>query len=100
MMTLVPSCAGLLSHAERVSVMQALYSFGPKMKVQAVEQLKALETWVERQATGLDMATNPEALKQSFDKLLKVGHALLNTHAHVGSPATSPVLCVTSLVCL
>ena len=77
--------------------MQALYSFGPKMRVQAVEQLKALETWVERQATGLDMATNPEALKQSFDKLLKVGHASLNTHAH---PATSPALCAMSLMCL
>ena len=75
MMPLVLSRAGLLSQPEGVDVMQALYSFGPKMKVQAIEQLKALETWVERQATGLDMATNPEALKQSFDKLLKVGPA-------------------------
>lgn len=44
------------------------------MRNQAVEQLKALETWVERQATGLDMAANPESLRQSFDKLLKVCH--------------------------
>ena len=42
------------------------------MRNQAIEQLKALETWVERQATGLDMAANPESLRQSFDKLLKV----------------------------
>ena len=83
-----------------MDVMQALYSFGPKMKVQAVEQLKALETWVERQATGLDMATNPEALRQSFDKLLKVEHALQNNRAHVHSPAVSAVLCVISRICL
>eukprot|EP00891_Asterochloris_glomerata_P001316 jgi/Astpho2/1316/Aster-06188 len=62
----------------------ALYSFGPKMKVQAVEQLKALETWVERQATGLDMATNPEALRQSFDKLLKVMDSLYQTRVKKG----------------
>ena len=53
-------------------VLQEQYGFAAKMRNQAVEQLKALETWVERQATGLDMAANPESLKQSFDKLLKV----------------------------
>lgn len=51
---------------------QEQYGFAAKMRNQAVEQLKALETWVERQATGLDMAANPESLRQSFDKLLKV----------------------------
>ena len=48
------------------------YSFAAKMRNQAIEQLKSLETWVERQATGLDMAANPDSLKSSFDKLLKV----------------------------
>ena len=78
--------------------MQALYSFGPKMKVQAIEQLKALETWVERQATGLDMATNPEALKQSFDKLLKVGPAWLTTRAQ-GTRLLSQLCCVAYHTC-
>ncbi|DBA86689.1 TPA: Dynein alpha chain, flagellar outer arm [Trebouxia sp. C0004] len=52
------------------------YGFAAKMRNQAIEQLKALETWVERQATGLDMAANPESLRQSFDKLLKVMDSL------------------------
>lgn len=55
--------------------MQEQYGFAAKMRNQAIEQLKALETWVERQATGLDMAALPESLRQSFDKLLKVSHA-------------------------
>lgn len=48
------------------------YSFAAKMRSQTIEQLKSLETWVERQATGLDMAANPDSLRSSFDKLLKV----------------------------
>ena len=48
------------------------YSFAAKMRNQTIEQLKSLETWVERQATGLDMAANPDSLRSSFDKLLKV----------------------------
>ena len=64
-------------HIEKTAclVMQEQYGFAAKMRNQAIEQLKALETWVERQATGLDMAANPESLRQSFDKLLKVSHA-------------------------
>ena len=58
------------------------------MRNQAVEQLKALETWVERQATGLDMAANPESLRQSFDKLLKVL-----------SPLISPLQCSVLFAC-
>lgn len=42
------------------------------MKTASVEALKTLETWVERQAAGLDMASNPDSLRSSFDKLLKV----------------------------
>lgn len=53
-------------------VVQEQYGVAAKMRNQAIEQLKALETWVERQATGLDMAANPESLRHSFDKLLKV----------------------------
>lgn len=53
-------------------MLQEQYGFAAKMRNQTIEQLKALETWVERQATGLDMAANPESLRQSFDKLLKV----------------------------
>lgn len=48
------------------------YGFAAKMRNQTIEQLKSLETWVERQATGLDMAANPDSLRSSFDKLLKV----------------------------
>ena len=48
------------------------YGFTAKMRNQTIEQLKSLETWVERQATGLDMAANPDSLRSSFDKLLKV----------------------------
>lgn len=50
--------------------------FAAKMRNQAIEQLKSLETWVERQATGLDMAANPDSLRSSFDKLLKVATLL------------------------
>ena len=83
-----PACAQSLSNADlhqcnfalqqvaglkQVSLaLQEQYGFAAKMRNQAIEQLKALETWVERQATGLDMAANPESLRQSFDKLLKV----------------------------
>lgn len=52
--------------------MQEALSFDKVMRGQSLEMLKTLERWVERQATGLDMAANPDALKQSFDKLLKV----------------------------
>lgn len=67
-LSVCPSCLLLFS----LFVLQEQYGFAAKMRNQAVEQLKALETWVERQATGLDMAANPESLRQSFDKLLKV----------------------------
>lgn len=60
------------SIVKSLHVFQEQYGFAAKMRNQAIEQLKALETWVERQATGLDMAANPESLRQSFDKLLKV----------------------------
>ena len=75
------------SHSPDLCVNQEQYGFAAKMRNQAVEQLKALETWVERQATGLDMAANPESLRQSFDKLLKVL-----------SPLISPLQC--SVLCL
>ena len=68
-LSLVNSTIGCTQH---LFVCQEQYGFAAKMRNQAVEQLKALETWVERQATGLDMAANPESLRQSFDKLLKV----------------------------
>ncbi|KAK9817742.1 hypothetical protein WJX72_001478 [[Myrmecia] bisecta] len=55
---------------------QESFGFAAKMKVQSIELLKALETWTERQATGLDMAANPENLKGNFDKLLKVMDSL------------------------
>ena len=55
-------------------MLQEALSFDKVMRGQSLEMLKTLERWVERQATGLDMAANPDALKQSFDKLLKVGH--------------------------
>lgn len=61
------------------------------MRNQAVEQLKALETWVERQATGLDMAANPESLRQSFDKLLKVLSPQITPAAHHPAACTGPV---------
>ncbi|KAK9867723.1 hypothetical protein WJX84_004647 [Apatococcus fuscideae] len=54
-------------------------SFDKVMRGQSLEMLKTLERWVERQATGLDMAANPDALKQSFDKLLKVMDSLYQT---------------------
>ena len=60
------------AHGVHLACMQEQYGFAAKMRNQTIEQLKALETWVERQATGLDMAANPESLRQSFDKLLKV----------------------------
>ena len=66
------------SHSLNLFVYQEQYGFAAKMRNQAVEQLKALETWVERQATGLDMAANPESLRQSFDKLLKVMSPLIS----------------------
>ena len=53
-------------------LLQEALSFDKVMRGQSLEMLKTLERWVERQATGLDMAANPDALKQSFDKLLKV----------------------------
>ena len=39
--------------------------------LQAAESLRALEAWVERQATGLDMASPMEPFQSSPDKLLK-----------------------------
>lgn len=72
--------------------MQEQYGFAAKMRNQTIEQLKALETWVERQATGLDMAANPESLRQSFDKLLKVSHAACCMSTQVYGDRTMHVL--------
>ena len=84
-------------------VMQEQYGFAAKMRNQAIEQLKALETWVERQATGLDMAANPESLRQSFDKLLKVSlaacvhkgtvHTAMHVLLHAAEQPLSEVPC-------
>lgn len=79
-------------------VLQEQYGFAAKMRNQAVEQLKALETWVERQATGLDMAANPESLRQSFDKLLKVWSPQVTPAAPHGGACRMPVGIV-STVC-
>jgi methylphosphotriester-DNA--protein-cysteine methyltransferase len=88
-------------HIEKTAclVMQEQYGFAAKMRNQAIEQLKALETWVERQATGLDMAANPESLRQSFDKLLKVSpaacvhvsevHRAMHVLLHAAEPTTA-----------
>lgn len=44
----------------------------PRLCSLALQAVKDLELWLQRQASALDLAANPDSLQQNFDKLLKV----------------------------
>lgn len=52
------------------------FGFVPKMKEEATALLGQLETWVNTQGKGLELASDPPALEKKFDSLLVVMDAL------------------------
>ena len=50
----------------------AAYNFSERMRNEAAGLLQALELRAERQAAGLELAAQPEALAANFDSLLRV----------------------------
>lgn len=48
------------------------YSFSERMRAEVVGLLQGLETWAEKQASGMELAAQPDALASNFDSLLKV----------------------------
>ena len=55
--------------------------FLKKMKTEGVAMMDRVGGWIERQATGLDMAANLEALTEDFSRLVKTLEALFNVRA-------------------
>jgi hypothetical protein len=51
------------------------YAFGERMRSEVAGLLQGLEVWAEKQATGMELAAQPEGLAANFESLLRVSQA-------------------------
>jgi len=81
-----PSGASKLDALDSLDLfgLAASYAFTDRMRAEVQGLLQALEVWAERQAAGLELAAQPEALAASFDSLLRVMDALYQVRTRKG----------------